>query len=105
MASSAPQNLYAVFVYGSLLADDVVVALLNRVPHSSAAVVHNLSVSPFIRPLVSQLSILILVFSSCNFASNIAVLSDWLLRIRKERVRKENRIVDMIFSFRVMSYT
>ncbi|RVX17596.1 AIG2-like protein D [Vitis vinifera] len=35
MASSAPQNLHAVFVYGSLLADEVVAVLLNRVPQSS----------------------------------------------------------------------
>lgn len=62
MASSAPQNLHAVFVYGSLLADDVVAALLNRVPHSSAAVVHNLSVSPFSLPLV---------FSVIDFNSGI----------------------------------
>ncbi|CBI20800.3 unnamed protein product, partial [Vitis vinifera] len=41
MASSAPQNLHAVFVYGSLLADEVVAVLLNRVPQSSAAVLHN----------------------------------------------------------------
>ncbi|RVW17366.1 AIG2-like protein D [Vitis vinifera] len=54
MASSAPQNLHAVFVYGSLLADEVVAVLLNRVPQSSAAVLHNLCnlVRSFILSLV-----------------------------------------------------
>ncbi|KAI3990338.1 hypothetical protein MKX01_037677, partial [Papaver californicum] len=39
--SSYHQNLHSVFVYGSLLADDVVKALLNRVPQNSAAILDN----------------------------------------------------------------
>ncbi|KAH6790956.1 AIG2-like induced family protein [Perilla frutescens var. frutescens] len=38
MASSVPTPISNVFVYGSLLADDVVRALLGRVPSSSPAV-------------------------------------------------------------------
>ncbi|KAK0570479.1 hypothetical protein LWI29_001778 [Acer saccharum] len=34
-------NLHSVFVYGSLLADDVVRVLLKRVPESSSAVLNN----------------------------------------------------------------
>ncbi|MCD9561034.1 hypothetical protein HAX54_019968 [Datura stramonium] len=46
MASpSNPQSLFNVFVYGSLLADDVVRALLKRVPPSSPAILRNLFVS------------------------------------------------------------
>ena len=81
MASYAPQNLHSVFVYRSLLAFEVVAALLNRVPQSSTAVLHNLLVYPFTLPLVfsfgfwtSDFSILILVFSSFNFAFHIAVV-------------------------------
>ncbi|KAI5673040.1 hypothetical protein M9H77_13404 [Catharanthus roseus] len=41
MASTAPQAaLHNVFVYGSLLADDVVHILLNRVPQYSPAILH-----------------------------------------------------------------
>ncbi|MCL7046882.1 hypothetical protein MKW94_000251, partial [Papaver nudicaule] len=32
------QKLHSVFVYGSLLADDVVKAILNRVPENSPAI-------------------------------------------------------------------
>ncbi|KAM7464203.1 hypothetical protein LguiA_032324 [Lonicera macranthoides] len=41
-ASSGPKGHHNVFVYGSLLADDVVRALLNRIPHSSPAVLNDL---------------------------------------------------------------
>ncbi|XP_016494827.1 AIG2-like protein D [Nicotiana tabacum] len=42
MASTAnPQSVFNVFVYGSLLADDVVHALLKRVPPSNPAILHN----------------------------------------------------------------
>lgn len=37
-------SLHNVFVYGSLMADDVVRALLKRVPHSSPAILNDLSV-------------------------------------------------------------
>ncbi|XP_049361394.1 AIG2-like protein D isoform X2 [Solanum verrucosum] len=40
-SASNPQSLFNVFVYGSLLADDVVRALLKRVPPSSPAILHN----------------------------------------------------------------
>ncbi|KAJ0716052.1 hypothetical protein HanPI659440_Chr13g0508441 [Helianthus annuus] len=33
-------NIRSVFVYGSLLADDVVRALLRRVPQNSPAILH-----------------------------------------------------------------
>ncbi|XP_019242306.1 PREDICTED: AIG2-like protein D isoform X2 [Nicotiana attenuata] len=42
MASTAnSQSVFNVFVYGSLLADDVVHALLKRVPPSNPAILHN----------------------------------------------------------------
>ncbi|GKU87542.1 hypothetical protein SLEP1_g1931 [Rubroshorea leprosula] len=41
MGSSVGSELHNVFVYGSLLADDVVRVLLNRVPKSSVAVLHS----------------------------------------------------------------
>lgn len=44
MSSTNPQSaaaLHDVFVYGSLLADDVVRVLLNRVPASSPAILHD----------------------------------------------------------------
>ncbi|XP_009788727.1 AIG2-like protein D [Nicotiana tabacum] len=42
MASATnPQSVFNVFVYGSLLADDVVRALLKRVPPSCPAILHN----------------------------------------------------------------
>uniref|UniRef100_A0A7N0TWB0 Putative gamma-glutamylcyclotransferase n=1 Tax=Kalanchoe fedtschenkoi TaxID=63787 RepID=A0A7N0TWB0_KALFE len=39
--SVSSHNLQNVFVYGSLLADEIVRALLNRVPQSSPAILHN----------------------------------------------------------------
>ena len=39
------QHHHNVFVYGSLLADDVVKVLLKRVPPSSSAILHSLLVS------------------------------------------------------------
>lgn len=55
MASASPSASAAaahnVFVYGSLLADDVVRVLLNRVPLSSAALLNGLFV--FFPPLPS----------------------------------------------------
>ena len=45
-ASANPvQHHHNVFVYGSLLADDVVKVLLKRVPPSSSAILHSLLVS------------------------------------------------------------
>ncbi|KAI3949604.1 hypothetical protein MKW98_020926 [Papaver atlanticum] len=41
ISSNHHQNLHSVFVYGSLLADDVVKALLNRVPQNSPAILDN----------------------------------------------------------------
>ncbi|KAI3959613.1 hypothetical protein MKW92_031876, partial [Papaver armeniacum] len=41
ISSHHRQNLRNVFVYGSLLADDVVKALLNRVPQDSPAILNN----------------------------------------------------------------
>ncbi|RZC56905.1 hypothetical protein C5167_015761 [Papaver somniferum] len=41
ISSNHRQNLHNVFVYGSLLADDVVRALLNRVPQNSPAILDN----------------------------------------------------------------
>lgn len=40
-ASAMSGNLHSVFVYGSLLADDVVRVLLKRVPQSSSAILNN----------------------------------------------------------------
>ncbi|KAG7037578.1 hypothetical protein SDJN02_01206, partial [Cucurbita argyrosperma subsp. argyrosperma] len=40
--SHTPQNLHRVFVYGSLLSDEVVHILLKRTPQSSAAVLNDL---------------------------------------------------------------
>ncbi|XP_026404879.1 AIG2-like protein D [Papaver somniferum] len=58
ISSNHHQNLRSVFVYGSLLADDVVKALLNRVPQNSAAILDNFKrfsikgrVYPAIRPV------------------------------------------------------
>ncbi|KAF3673256.1 putative L-arabinokinase-like [Capsicum annuum] len=39
--ASNPRSLFNVFVYGSLLHDDVVRALLKRLPHSSPAILHD----------------------------------------------------------------
>lgn len=39
--ASSPQSVFNVFVYGSLLADDIVRALLKRVPPSNPAILHN----------------------------------------------------------------
>ncbi|KAK8499347.1 hypothetical protein V6N13_010612 [Hibiscus sabdariffa] len=55
-AAAAAAAAHNVFVYGSLLADDVVRVLLNRVPPSSAALLNNLfsikgRVYPAILPL------------------------------------------------------
>ncbi|KAK4853761.1 hypothetical protein QYF36_014123 [Acer negundo] len=54
-------NLHSVFVYGSLLADDVVRVLLKRVPESSSAVLNNYHrfsikdrVYPAILPVLSK---------------------------------------------------
>ncbi|TXG62400.1 hypothetical protein EZV62_013763 [Acer yangbiense] len=54
-------NLHSVFVYGSLLADDVVRVLLKRVPESSSAVLNNYHrfsikgrVYPAILPLLNK---------------------------------------------------
>ncbi|KAI3967889.1 hypothetical protein MKX01_027072, partial [Papaver californicum] len=38
---SQHQKIHSVFVYGSLLADDVVRVLLNRVPRNSPAILDN----------------------------------------------------------------
>ncbi|KAF5747060.1 AIG2-like protein [Tripterygium wilfordii] len=40
MSAVGTQQLHNVFVYGSLMADDVVRVLLKRVPHSSLAILH-----------------------------------------------------------------
>ncbi|XP_042485709.1 AIG2-like protein D [Macadamia integrifolia] len=40
-ALSCPHGSHKIFVYGSLLADDVVRALLKRVPESSPAILHD----------------------------------------------------------------
>ncbi|XP_006357027.1 AIG2-like protein [Solanum tuberosum] len=39
--ATSPQSVFNVFVYGSLLADDIVRALLKRVPPSNPAILHN----------------------------------------------------------------
>ncbi|KAI3875606.1 hypothetical protein MKX03_001557 [Papaver bracteatum] len=41
ISSNHHQNLHSVFVYGSLLADEVVEALLNRVPQNFPAILDN----------------------------------------------------------------
>ncbi|XP_065019307.1 AIG2-like protein D isoform X2 [Musa acuminata AAA Group] len=41
MAAAAAPCLHSVFVYGTLLADEVVRVLLKRVPPSSPAILHN----------------------------------------------------------------
>ncbi|URE23415.1 AIG2-like family [Musa troglodytarum] len=41
MAAAAAPPLHSVFVYGTLLADEVVRVLLKRVPPSSPAILHN----------------------------------------------------------------
>ncbi|CAL9768090.1 unnamed protein product [Musa acuminata subsp. burmannicoides] len=41
MAAAAAPRLHSVFVYGTLLADEVVRVLLKRVPPSSPAILHN----------------------------------------------------------------
>lgn len=44
-AQSQSQSVHNVFVYGSLLADDVVKVLLKRIPPSSSAILNGLLVS------------------------------------------------------------
>ena len=58
------EKLHNVFVYGSLMADDVVRALLNRVPLSSLAFLNSLSVSLFL------LSLLFIYHNNNNFDQN-----------------------------------
>ena len=54
-ASANPvQHHHNVFVYGSLLADDVVKVLLKRVPPSSSAILHSLLVSLSLSHFLNQ---------------------------------------------------
>ncbi|KAL7165813.1 hypothetical protein ACSBR2_036643 [Camellia fascicularis] len=53
--SSNPQGLHQVFVYGSLLSDEVVRVLLKRVPQSSSAILdgfHRFSIKERIYPAI-----------------------------------------------------
>ena len=99
MASSAPQNLHAVFVYGSLLADEVVAVLLNRVPQSSAAVLHNLSVSPFTLSLVFSFG-----FWTCDFSISILVLASFDLLFIPLLLVLENNLNGYCYIFDFCSY-
>ncbi|XP_047338507.1 AIG2-like protein D [Impatiens glandulifera] len=54
-ASATHQGLHRVFVYGSLLADDVVRVLLHRIPHSSPAILngyHRFSIKGRVYPAI-----------------------------------------------------
>lgn len=72
--SGAGQQIGAhnVFVYGSLLADDVVRVLLNRVPQSSPAILHDLYVfgalSLSLSPLPAALKLIDFDLRSSVFA-------------------------------------
>ncbi|KAL8469633.1 hypothetical protein ACS0TY_032475 [Phlomoides rotata] len=57
MGSSSPSPISTIFVYGSLLADDVVRILLGRVPPPSPAILSHLSVSLSLHLFLSLFSI------------------------------------------------
>ncbi|KAF5936409.1 hypothetical protein HYC85_027538 [Camellia sinensis] len=77
--SSNIEGLHQVFVYGSLLADEVVRVLLKRVPQSSPATLNGLSVS-----LSLSLNHFLCAISSSCYCSSIILISFLILVIDDE---------------------
>ncbi|PSS11777.1 AIG2-like protein [Actinidia chinensis var. chinensis] len=94
LGGSNPQGLHSVFVYGSLLADDVVRVLLKRVPESSPAVLngfHRFSIKGRVYPAILPLEnkkVIGKVLSGIT-APEIAILDTF------EDVEYERRIVEV----------
>ncbi|XP_057511897.1 AIG2-like protein D isoform X2 [Actinidia eriantha] len=94
LGGSNPRGLHSVFVYGSLLADDVVRVLLKRVPESSPAVLngfHRFSIKGRVYPAILPLEnkkVIGKVLSGIT-APEIAILDTF------EDVEYERRIVEV----------